>query len=145
VVPNLCVVRGEARSLSEARLDEVMRSIRTAFAEAAQRAKSTHDGETHRAWIEEKCAREYSCFAIADDAPIVRLVQGAARAQGTTVETVAIGGGSDANVFNRNGIVSVNLGTGMRDIHTVKEWIDLPDFYRSAEIVLQCVKERAAA
>jgi acetylornithine deacetylase/succinyl-diaminopimelate desuccinylase-like protein len=33
----------------------------------------------------------------------------------------------------------------MRDIHTVNEWIDLADFYRSAEIVLECIKERAAA
>jgi tripeptide aminopeptidase len=145
VVPNLCVVRGEARSLDDARLDEVMRSIRAAFADAAARAKITLDGQVHRAWIEEQCSREYYSFHVPDDAPIVRLVQRSAQIQGSTVETVTIGGGSDANVFNRNGIASVNLGTGMRDIHTVKEWIDLSDFYRGAEIVLGCVKERAAA
>ncbi len=145
VVPNLCVVRGEARALDDARLDEVMREIRGAFDEAAQRAKITLNGEVHRAWIEEQCSREYHSFEIQNDAPIVKLVQQAARTHGTSVETVTIGGGSDANVFNRHGIVSVNLGTGMRDIHTVKEWIDLGDFYRSAEIVLECVKVRAAA
>jgi tripeptide aminopeptidase len=145
VIPNLCVVRGEARSLDEARLNEVMGSIRAAFMAAAQRATVERDGETHRAWIEETCAREYSGFRIDDDTPIVQLVRRAAQASGTSVRTVTIGGGSDANVFNRHGITSVNLGTGMRDIHTVKEWIDLTDFCRSAEIVLACVKERAAA
>jgi tripeptide aminopeptidase len=145
VVPNLCVVRGEARSLDETHLDDVMNSIRSAFSEAAQNAKIVRHGQTHRAWIEERCSREYFGFSIADNAPIVELVRRAARNQGTAIETVTIGGGSDANVFNRNGIVSVNLGTGMRDIHTVNEWIDLPDFYRGAQIVLQCVKERAAA
>lgn len=145
VVPNLCIVRGEARALDDDRLDDVMRSIRGAFADAAQRAKVTLNGEIHRAWIEEECSREYHSFGILDDAPIVQLVQRAARASSTSVETVSIGGGSDANVFNRHGITSVNLGTGMRDIHTVKEWIDLNDFYRAAEIVIECVKERAAA
>ncbi len=145
VIPNLCIVRGEARAIDDARLDEVMREIRGAFDEAAQRAKTVVGGEVHRAWIEEQCSREYHSFGIRSDAPIVRLVQQAARTHGTSVETVTIGGGSDANIFNRHGIVSVNLGTGMRDIHTVKEWIDLNDFYRAAEIVLECVKVRAVA
>jgi tripeptide aminopeptidase len=145
VVPNLCVVRGEARSLRDERLDAVMRSIRSAFADAAARAAITLGGDVRRAWIEERCDREYHSMRISADAPVVQLVMRAAQRVGTTVETVTIGGGSDANVYNKHGITSVNLGTGMRDIHTVNEWIDLPDFYRAAEIVLECVKERAAA
>jgi tripeptide aminopeptidase len=145
VVPNLCIVRGEARSLRDERLDEVMRSIRAAFTDAAARATITLGGELRRAWIEEQCEREYHGFRIPSDAPTVQLVMRAARRLGATVETVTIGGGSDANVFNKRGITSVNLGTGMRDIHTVNEWIDLEDFYRSAEIVLECIKEREAA
>ncbi len=145
VVPNFCVVRGEARSLRDERLDEVMRSIRGAFTDAAARAKISLGGEVRRAWIEERCEREYHSLRIPPDAPLVQLVMRAAQRHGVAVETVTIGGGSDANVYNRHGITSVNLGTGMRDIHTVNEWIDLPDFYRSAEIVLECVKERTAA
>ncbi|MDQ6766911.1 MAG: M20/M25/M40 family metallo-hydrolase [Candidatus Eremiobacteraeota bacterium] len=145
VVPNFCLVRGEARSLRDERLDETMRSIRAAFTDAAARAKITLGGEVRRAWIEERCEREYHSMRIEPDAPIVQLVLRAGRRRGATIETITIGGGSDANVYNRNGIASVNLGTGMRDIHTVNEWIDLEDFYRSAEIVLECVKERTAA
>ena len=145
VVPNLCVVQGEARSLRDERLDEVMREIRAAFTDAAARATITLGGEPRRAWIEEQREREYFSFRIPEDASSVQLVMRAARRIGATVETITIGGGSDANVFNKRGITSVNLGTGMRDIHTVNEWIDLEDFYRSAEIVLECIKERAAA
>jgi len=144
VVPNFCVVRGEARSLDDARLDEIMRTIRAAFTDAAAGAKITLGGEVRRAWIEEQCEREYHSLRVPSDAPIVQLVKRAGQALGTTIQTITIGGGSDANVHNRQGITSVNLGTGMRDIHTVNEWIDLDDFYRSAEIVLECVKERAA-
>ncbi len=145
VVPNLCVVSGEARSLRDERLDEVMRTIRACFADAAARANITLGGESRRAWIEEQCERKYHCFNLPAETPLVQLLMRAARTLGQTVRPVTIGGGSDANVFNLHGITSVNLGTGMRDIHTVNEWIDLPDFYRSAELVLECVKERAAA
>ena len=145
VVPNLCVVAGEARSLRDERLDEVMRTIRASFDNAAARAKITLGGEVRRAWIEEQCERKYHSMHVPDDAPVVQLVMRAANRLQQRVRTVTIGGGSDANVFNRQGITSVNLGTGMRDIHTVNEWIDLADFYRAAEIVLECVKERAAA
>ena len=144
VVPNLCVVRGEARSLRDERLDEVMSQIRRAFQDAAAAATVTRNGGVQRGWIEERCDRDYHSMQISDDAPVVQLVLSAARAVGVSVATIAIGGGSDANVYNRRGIQSVNLGTGMRDIHTVNEWIDLRDFYQSAEIVLQCVKQRAA-
>ena len=144
VVPDFCVVRGEARSLRDERLDEVMRQIRTTFMDAAAQATVSLDGKIHRAWVEEQTEREYYSLHVSDDAPIVQLVLEAGRSLGTPVQTVTIGGGSDANVYNKHGITTVNLGTGMRDIHTVNEWIDLNDFCRSAEIVLACVGNWAA-
>jgi tripeptide aminopeptidase len=57
---------------------------------------------------------------------------------------VSILGGSDANVFNQRGVTAVILGTGMRDVHTVSEWLDLEDFYSSAEVVLRALTLAAA-
>ncbi len=94
--------------------------------------------------MEENCEREYYSLHVPDDATIVQLVLQAARSVGASVTTVAIGGGSDANVFNRRGMQCVNLGTGMRDIHTLQEWVDLRDFYQSADTVLAAVRARAA-
>jgi tripeptide aminopeptidase len=145
IIPNLCTIRGEARSLSEERLAETMQNIRNCLAEAAARAVVNLDGEQHRAWIEEICEREYDGYHIPDDAPLVRLLMRAARSRGIPLETVTIGGGSDANVFNRKGLTAVNLGTGQRDVHTLWEWLDLADFRRAAEIVVASVQERAAA
>ena len=48
--------------------------------------------------------------------------------------------GCDANVFNRKGIECANLGTGMRAIHTVKEWLDVKDMYAAAEMTLEIMK-----
>jgi len=81
---------------------------------------------------------------VPDDARVVRLLQRAGQAVGTELRTATIGGGSDANVFNNRGIESVVFGTGMRDIHTVNEWLDLNDFYSCADVVLQSIALNAA-
>jgi tripeptide aminopeptidase len=144
VVPNRCVVRGEARSHDDSRLEETTAAIRRCFQDAAARATATVGGKLHRAWVEEQIERDYESMAVPDAAPIVQLVFKAAQAVGRNVETASIGGGCDANVFTRRGIESVNFGTGMRDIHTVNEWLDLDDFYGSASVVLECVRLNAA-
>lgn len=144
VVPNRCVVRGETRSLDDAVLDRTTADVRRCFQDAAARATAHVNGELHRAWVEEKTQREYESMAIDDAAPIVQLVMRGASAVSRSVRTATIGGGSDANVYNRRGIQTVNLGTGMRDIHTVNEWLDLDDFYGAAAIVFECLRLNAA-
>ena len=144
VVPNLCVVRGEARSLDDATLDQTTAAIRKSFQDAAARATATVDGKLHHAWIEEQSGREYESMHVGDSDPLVRALLAAAAAAGSRVTTASIGGGCDANVFNRRGITAVNFGTGMRDIHTVNEWLDLADFYSCADIVLELVRARAS-
>ena len=144
VVPNRCVVKGEVRSLDDTKLDGRVSEIRRSFQDAAARATTHFDGRVHRAWIEERAHREYSAMNIADDEPLVQLVVRAARNAGRSVKTASAGGGSDCNVLNQRGVTAVNLGTGMRDIHTINEWLDLPEFYACADIVLECVRLAAA-
>jgi tripeptide aminopeptidase len=81
---------------------------------------------------------------VAESAPIVQLVHAAAKNLNLEVKTGATGGGCDANVLNQKGLVVANLGTGMRDIHTVNEWLDLKDLYLSAQMVLEIVKLNAS-
>lgn len=144
VIPNRCVVRGEARSHDRNRLDEVTAAIRRCFQDAAARATAEVGGKLVRAWLEETSEREYESMHVPDDAPIVRLMRRSASDLGKPMETVSILGGSDANVFNQRGITAVILGTGMRDVHTVSEWLDLEDFYSSAEVVLRALTLAAA-
>jgi len=144
VVPNECIVRGESRSLDDAALDRTTAAIRSCFQEAAARHTASVEGKLHRAWIEERCEREYESMHVPDTAPVVVALLAAATSAGRSVTTASIGGGCDANVFNRRGIESVNFGTGMRAIHTVNEWLDLEDFYACADVVLAFVRARAS-
>ena len=50
------------------------------------------------------------------------------------------GGGADANIFFSKGIVTGVLGTGMRDMHTVRENVSLSDMLKTAELVLEIVR-----
>jgi tripeptide aminopeptidase len=42
------------------------------------------------------------------------------------------GGGTDANVFNRNGIPAVVVGMSTNLMHTNREYVDIPDLYNTA-------------
>jgi tripeptide aminopeptidase len=50
-----------------------------------------------------------------------------------------MGGGCDANIMNQRGLEVVNLGTGMRDIHTTSEWLKVSDMVAAAEVTLSLI------
>jgi len=145
IVPTRVVVNGEARSLDVGKLEAQTRYMRERFEEAvARHSVRLEDGE-RKASVEIKSDRQYERLNVADSAPVVALVAGAARELGRAFRTRATGGGSDANVYAARGIEIANLGCGMRDIHTVNEWVDLKDLQVTASIVLETVRLNAVS
>ncbi len=140
IITNFVLLKGEARSLKEEKLDAQTNHMVECFREAAGRYEVTVDGVTTRARVEAEVTREYSAMDVPDSSKVVQLVFAAAARLGQQVKTMASGGGCDANIFNRRGIECANLGTGMRAIHTVKEWLDVKDMYASAEMTLEILK-----
>ena len=143
IVPNLVVLKGEARSHSAEKLEEQTQHMLRCLQEAAAGHVLEFDGQRFFARIEAKIDRDYDRMDVSDQAPIVRLVQAAAKNLNVEIKTTATGGGCDANVLNQKGLEVANLSTGMRDIHTVKEWLDLKDLYLSAQMVLEIVRLNA--
>ena len=144
IVPNQVVLRGEARSHSPEKLDRQTEHMKHCLEEAAARHTLELDGKRHTARIEAKIERDYDRMDVPETAPIVKLVHAAAKNLNLEVENHATGGGCDANVLNQKGLVVANLGTGMREIHTVHEWLDLKDLDVSAAMVLEIVKLNSA-
>src|SRR5437660_8594501 len=140
IVPNLCVLKGEARSHSEEKLEAQTQHMQRCLEDAAAKYQVTVAGKTTQASVESHVERDYSSMDVPDSSHVVQLVIQAAKRMGLDVKTMASGGGCDANVFNRKGIECANLGTGMRAIHTVKEWLDVKDMYASAEMTLEIMK-----
>ena len=84
--------------------------------------------------------KEFSRTNIAADHPVVLLAKKAAANLGTKMVAKTTGGGSDANIFFEKGIITGVLGTGMHDMHTVRESIRLDDMVKTAELLLEIIK-----
>ena len=144
IIPNRVVVRGETRSLTLEALERQTRHMLECFETAASRHSVTVAGTTHVARVEARVERDYEPLAVADDTRIVRLVRGAAGRLTTSFRTRATGAASDANVFGGRGLEVANLGCGMRQIHTVNEWVDVNDIVATTELLVETVRLHAA-
>ena len=143
IVPNQVILRGEARSHSQDKLDRQTEHMKRCLEEAAARHVLEMGGKLHTSRVEANIDRDYDRMDVPDSAPIVKLVHAAAKSLNLEVKTLATGGGCDANVLNQKGLVVANLSTGMREIHTVNEWLDLNDLHFSAKIVLEILRLNA--
>jgi tripeptide aminopeptidase len=140
IITNFVTLKGEARSLDDGKLEAQTAHMIKCLEDAAARYEVTVEGVTTKARVESDVSREYYAMDVSDDSRVVKLVIEAAARMGLKVETMASGGGCDANIFNKRGIECANLGTGMRAIHTVKEWLDVKDMYASAEMTLEIMR-----
>ncbi len=136
IVPDLVVVHGEARSHDETKLQSITETVVSAFKETVDGALAP---AAERPWVEVSVAQDFQRLYIPDDHYVVRQASECARALGHGMSTVSSGGGSDANVFAAHGIVAGILGTGMENVHTVKETVRLSDMVRAARLLLRII------
>ena len=145
IVPNRVRLRGETRSLSLAKLEAQTEHMRRCFEEAAARHRARVGDRDHAARVEATVERDYDRLDLPADAPIVTLMTRAAASLGKPFKTRATGGASDANVLSGRGLQIANLACGMREIHTVHEWIDVRDMVATTELLVETVRLRAGA
>lgn len=131
VMPELEII-AEARSLSEEKLDNQTKHMIDVFEKTAS---------DFGAEIEIEVKRAYTPFTIDDNDEIVLLAKKALSNMGIEGKTESTGGGSDTNIFNKNGIKAVNLGIGMKNAHTLEEYIAIEDLLNSANMVVELIKE----
>lgn len=129
-------IRAEARSLDQEKLDRQSRHMVQCLEEAA-----SHFGGSAEVTV----TRAYPPFRLDDQHPTVAMVKRALERMGVTPTTTSTGGGSDTNVLNSKGIPSVNLGVGMRKVHTLEEHIHVKDLETSARMVLEIIRSFAGA
>ena len=131
VMPELEIV-AEARSLSEEKLDAQTNHMIETFKSAAKEFGAEIEIDVNRA---------YGPFNIDETDEIVQLVKKAFSNMNIEGKTASTGGGSDTNILNKNGIKAVNLGIGMKNAHTLEEYIAIEDLINSAVMVKEIIKE----
>jgi tripeptide aminopeptidase len=130
IVAEYCGVRGEARSLSRSKLDEL----------------TAHLTGTFRSRVEELGGRAattttllYREISLEPGEEVVRLASSAARAAGLNPRLIKTGGGSDASIIHGAGIACANLGVGMRQVHSCDEYIRIADLADLTRLILAII------
>ncbi|SFB19729.1 peptidase T-like protein [Cohnella sp. OV330] len=132
VVVDKIKIYAEVRSRSNEKLDAQAELMRQAVASACEETGATFD------FVSEVIYPAYS-YTEADE--VIQIASAAIRSVGLTPSLFSSGGGSDANMFNGNGVPTVNLAVGYEDIHTTKERIKADDIVKVTELVLAIVEE----
>ncbi|GMQ79748.1 MAG: M20/M25/M40 family metallo-hydrolase [Thermodesulfobacteriota bacterium] len=139
IVPNLVKVKGEVRSHDEEKLNKITNEIVFSFNEVIDNYKQMNpNDELPR--VEINIKKDFPRTHIPADHPVIKLATRAAENLGRKMKTKTTGGGADANIFFEKGIFTGVLGTGMRDMHTVRESVKLDDMVRTAELLLEIIR-----
>lgn len=133
VVTDYVYIKGEARSRDETFAAEIAAGYQAAFAKAQAEVTNT-DGATAEVRFDAK--RAYPSFSLDDGAPAVKHARRAVESLGLEPSTLFSNGGLDANWFVRHGMPTVTIGAGQYEVHTVNEYIDLPEFAQGCRLAV---------
>ncbi len=145
IITDFVLVRGEARSHDERKLARQVAHMRRRFQHAARRHRVERDGQGITGRVEDAVSRDYPRLRLTPDLRIVQLISEAGRRLGREIRTRRTGGGLDANIFNDRGIAVATFGTGQHEIHTLNEYLNIPESLRAAELMAECIRLNAAA
>jgi tripeptide aminopeptidase len=79
---------------------------------------------------------DYYPFRLAEDAPAVRHARRAAEWIALKSSTKFSHGSLDANWFAKHGLPTVTIGAGQAEIHTVKEFVELPELANGCRLAV---------
>lgn len=131
VIPDRVEIKGEIRSLNDARIPEYQKKIVNTF----ERTARGSGGKVTFKWDE-----AYKGFKLEEGHPLIRWILQAMRNSNIEPELIPFIGGSDANNFNANGIPTVNLGQGYKKNHSTEEYIAINDLAGLAQVGYEIIK-----
>ncbi|MCO6455625.1 MAG: M20/M25/M40 family metallo-hydrolase [Pirellulaceae bacterium] len=133
VVTDYVRIVGEARSPSSEFAAEIAEAFRAAFAHAQATIKDI-GGAT--AQVNFTSRASYPPFKVEDDHPAVVRAKRAAESLGLTPATHFSNGGLDANWLDKHGVPTVTIGAGQYEIHTVDEYVDVPEYLQGCRLAV---------
>jgi len=137
IIPPLVELSGEARSHDPAKLKKQTRHMEDCLKKAVKKIKVRSDGRIITPRYEFLVEQKFPNLRIDKTNPVLPLIAAAMRAQGLKMKPSASGGGTDGNIMYGHGIKAPILSTGMRDVHTTHEYLDLKDFFACARLTLE--------
>jgi tripeptide aminopeptidase len=133
VVTDYVHLVGEARSTDAAFAIKITEAFEAAFNKAKTEVKDA-DGATAEVTFQSRTA--YPPFLMSEDDPAVQRAKKAAQAMGLEPVTMVSAGGLDANWLVKHGVPTVTFGAGQAEIHTVNEYVVIPEFAQGCRLAV---------
>jgi len=141
IVPEKVVIEAEVRSHSVEKLESLTGEIREIFT-ATIAAWTDPGGEAlGRPSVQVEVRQDFPVMRLEREDPVIRRVDAAARSIGMEISYQKAGGGSDANIFNGHGLATAIIATGMSQVHTTDEQVELQDMVDLTRLLLALLTE----
>lgn len=121
----------EFRSYDEGRVQQHIKTAIEAIEEACNHYGATYTCESER---------HSEAFSVDPDSQFIKDIFSAYERIGVTPYLEKTLGGCDASNLATHGINAVNIGTGMRDVHTTSEYIKVDDMEKSVCFLYELLK-----
>lgn len=129
IIPASTQLNGEIRSHSSRKLTKYIKQFRDVF-------HSTMAPFAPIGHYELDINPQYPAMLLPQNSFTLQLCHAAAKQLHRPLDFLIAGGGSDANIFNDNGLETAILGIGMDNVHSTHETIALDSLVRSLELCL---------
>ena len=134
VVTDYAWLKGEARSPNEDFTAGITAGIQAAF-ETAREQVVDDTGEV--AVLEFTSVKAYPPFNLDETTDVVRHAVRGVKAIGLEPTFIFSNGGLDANWLDKHGIPTVTIGAGQYEIHTLKEYVHLPEYANGCRLAIE--------
>ncbi|MGL4874767.1 MAG: M20/M25/M40 family metallo-hydrolase, partial [Clostridium sp.] len=129
VMPSVKIVF-EARSLDEEKLDHLIKNVREVFEVEARKMNGG---------LNFNVKKGTPGFFIDENEEVIKEFKKKCEENNIECKIKPCGGGSDTNIFNKEGIKSVILGVGMEKVHTKEEYIKIEDLENMEKLLLSLI------
>lgn len=133
VVTDYVHLVGEARSTDAAFAVKITEAFEAAFNKARAEVK---DADGNMAEVSFQTRTAYPPFLMSEDDPAVQRAKKAAQSMGLEPVTMVSAGGLDANWLVKHGVPTVTFGAGQAEIHTVNEYVVIPEFAQGCRLAV---------
>jgi tripeptide aminopeptidase len=133
VVTDYAFIKGEARSPEASFAVQIAEGFDKAFQQAKTEVVDDK-GETAEVRFSRKTS--YPPFELSRESPSVKRVSRAMEQLGIKPNYQFSNGGLDANWLDKHGVPTVTIGAGQAEIHTIKEYVNLPEFEKGCRLAI---------
>jgi len=139
VVPAQVTLVGEVRSHSEERLQQLTAQVKNVFEQAVAQWEDPTGAAKGKPSLSFSARHDFPVMKLDQGDDVIQHIDRAAASLGLELSYMVAGGGSDANIFNGYGLPTAIIATGMNNVHSTDEQVELSDMETLTRLLIAIV------